>query len=227
MNRTIKEIAEICEKNRLTEKLLFVPAHSVGYQIAQWLAKSGTPWVNLRIATSAGFAAETCFTELTRVGIRFIDSDERLAVVEDLFRANDYWKCGARYFGKASEVPGLVKALSNTIHELRMAGLTPDAIDASAFLVAEKGQELIALLKMYEAVLEEKKLIDHAGLLKLASEIATERPVKDRMVARADQGSILQVRYRHWSRGNGTRTKSFPNWRWHGQKVGIGDPQGT
>ena len=174
MNRTIKELAEICEKNRLTEKLLFVPAHSVGHQVGQWIAKSGRPWVNLRIQTTAGFAAEMSFTELTRTGIRFIQSDERLAVVEDLFRTNAYWKSGARYFGKAPDVPGVVKALSNTIHELRMAGLTPDAIDASAFLVAEKGRELTALLKMYEAVLEEKKLIDPAGLLKLASTIAAE-----------------------------------------------------
>lgn len=53
MNAAINELAEICKKNRLTEKLLFVPSYSIGHQIGEWLAKTGTPWINLRVTTAA------------------------------------------------------------------------------------------------------------------------------------------------------------------------------
>lgn len=182
MNSTIKELAEICEKYRLAEKLLFVPSYSVGHQIGQWLAKSGAPWINLRTTTPAGFAAETVFLELAKTNIRLIESAERLTIVDDLCRRNDQWARGAGYFSEAFGVAGIVKALDNTIHELRMAGLGPDSIKPSSFLVEEKGNELIALLRAYEHRLEEKRLIDHAGLIALAARIVPWRAGQDRIV---------------------------------------------
>jgi ATP-dependent helicase/nuclease subunit B len=182
MNRTIVELAEICRVYPLREKLLFVPSHTVGHQIGEWLAKSGTAWVNLRATTVASFAADVAFLEQSSKGLRLIDSDERFSIVEDLCREASHAAGRAGYFGRAAEVPGLAKALSNTLHELRMAGLDCAAIDSSSFLVPAKGDELRDLLAAYEGVLEERNLVDHAGLLTLASKLAEGRPNSDRLV---------------------------------------------
>jgi RecB family exonuclease len=182
MTRTIAELAEICSKHPLGEKLLFVPSHTVGHQIGEWLAKSGTPWVNLRATTVKSFAVDVASLEQSKSGLRLVDSDERLAIVEDLCRSINLATSGTGYFGKAPEVPGLVNALSNTLHELRMAGLSSGMVTASSLLVPEKGDALKHLLAAYEQVLEEKKLLDHAGLLSLALELIEGRRRPDRVV---------------------------------------------
>lgn len=182
MNRTITDLADICRKNRLAEKLLFVPSHTVGHQIGQWLAKSGTSWVNLRVTTAAMFAAEVTSVELSRTGRRFIESDERLAVVEEICRMDGGGVDSEGYFRKAGSVVGLRKALSNTLHELRMAGIGPGNMSARSFLVTAKGEELRDLLTAYEDVLEKRKLVDHAGLLSLATAMIEKSTRPERMV---------------------------------------------
>jgi RecB family exonuclease len=170
MNMTLKRIAEICRHEPVQEKILFVPSHTVGHQIGHALAYSGAPWVNLRPTTAMAFAAETTFPEVHGRGLRFVESEERLAIIEDLYRRGALPAADTGYFKDVSTIPGILKALSGTIHELRMANLTSEMISPSAFLMKNKGEEIVALLKAYEVALEEKNLIDHAGLLALASE---------------------------------------------------------
>jgi len=46
-------------------------------------------------------------------------------------------------------------ALGEAIHELRMAGLGPDTVDAKVFIIPEKGGEFLARLNAYEPFLKE------------------------------------------------------------------------
>lgn len=168
MNATIEHLTQICKDHRFKEKLLFVPSYSIGHQLGEYLAKAGTSWINLRMTTAMGFAQELAALDLCKSGIRLIESQARLIIIEKLYRNNEISTAGNSYFKKAEEIPGILKYLSNAVHEMRMAGLAPEDIDPGAFITPEKGDELIQLLDSYSRFIEENRLIDHAGLLQLA-----------------------------------------------------------
>lgn len=170
MNKTIEALAKICEEYRFEEKLLFVPSYSIGHQIGENLAKRGTPWINLRMMTPFGYAQELIALDLVAGGIRLIDSHERLLIIEDLCRNAGLTGGKGRYFEGAEEIPGVLRCLSNTVHEVRMAGLKHGEIDAGAFVVQMKGEEMLTLLDAYDHLLGKNDVVDHAGLLRLAIE---------------------------------------------------------
>jgi hypothetical protein len=82
MNKTIQMIAQICEEHRFREKLLFVPSYSIGHQIGEYLAKTDVSWINLRITTAAGYAQGLLTLHLNQEGIRLIESQERLIIIQ-------------------------------------------------------------------------------------------------------------------------------------------------
>ena len=168
MNKTIKILSGLCEKCRFEEKLLFVPSYSIGHQIGEFLAKTGVSWINLRTTTVSGYAQELISLDLNKDKIRLIDSHERLVIIEKLYRSDEELRDSDCYFEGASEVPGILKCLANTVHEMRMAGLSHNGLDEEAFIIKKKGRELKRLLFVYERFLEENRLIDHAGLIRMA-----------------------------------------------------------
>src|SRR5262249_36509101 len=66
------------------------------------------------------------------------------------------------YFNPVAGLPGFPKALYRTLIELRLAGIRPEQVRG----------DLAKLLTGYETELEERSLLDLAGLLDLASEVA-------------------------------------------------------
>ncbi len=168
MDKTIKILAKICEEHRFQEKLLFVPSYYIGHQIGEYLAKTGTSWINLRITTVAGYAQKLLALHLNQDKIHLIDCHERLAIIEMLYRSDCFSTGKGSYFKGVIEKPGILKCLSNAVHEMRMAGLNHRSVDPGAFVIPEKGEELVRLLDAYDRFLKENRLIDHAGLLSLA-----------------------------------------------------------
>jgi len=168
MNETIKALAEICEGHRFREKLLFVPSYSIGHQIGEYLAKSGTSWINLRMTTTTGYAQQLVSPYLGKEGIRMVNPQERLMIIEALYRGDREGNKKGTYFSNAEKMPGIIHCLGHAIHEMRMAGLDPEGIDPGAFIIREKGEELFRLLASYHDFLSGNQLIDNAGLIRLA-----------------------------------------------------------
>lgn len=168
MNKTIEHLAEVCKKHRFEEKLLFVPSYSIGHQIGECLAKTGSSWINLRWTTVAGYAEELAALDLAKQGLRLIGGQERLLVIENIIRNDESLNGPSAYFAGAAAIPGIINSLSNAIHELRMAGLKPRDLKPGDFIVHEKGAEIKRLLSAYEGFLTAKKLIDQAGLIEAA-----------------------------------------------------------
>jgi len=167
MNKTIKILSGLCEKYRFEEKLLFVPSYSIGHQIGEYLAKTGVAWINLRTTTVSGYAQELVSLDLNKNKIRLIDSHERLVIIEKLYRSDEELRDSDCYFEGASEVPGILKCLANTVHEMRMAGLSHKGLDEKAFIIEEKGRELkTAAFCLRSNFFEDNRLIDHAGLIR-------------------------------------------------------------
>ena len=171
MYKTIQILAEICGKYRFEEKLLIVPSYSIGHQIGECLAKTDTSWINLRTTTVSGYAQELVSLDLSKNKIRLIDFHERLVILEKLYQSDEELGGSGCYFEGAANVSGILKCLGNTVHEMRMAGLSHKILDEKAFIIKEKGRELKRLLFVYDRFLEENRLIDHAGLIRLAMDI--------------------------------------------------------
>ena len=168
MNKALTMIAEICDKYRFEEKLLFVPSFSVGHRIGEELAKNGRSWINFKVITATRFAQELLDLDLAKQGIRLIDSIETLFIVEKLFLDDDQLGKPGCYFEGAVEVPGILKALSNAVIETRMSGIDVNKLDPKSFIVAKKGDEFNRLLHSYDQFLDENALIDAPGLIKKA-----------------------------------------------------------
>lgn len=181
MNPTLHELARACREEPVREKLLFVPSYSIGHQIGEWLVRTNAPWANLRVTTPAGYAHERVAVRLSSDSIRLVESYERFLIVEKLC-SDPNWTNKSVYFKSGAEVPGILKCLSDAIHEVRMAALDSGSVDVRAFVVPDKGQEFKELLAAYEGFLKEDKLIDHAGLLALAIEETDVGAPKDHLV---------------------------------------------
>jgi ATP-dependent helicase/nuclease subunit B len=168
MNKTIQSIAHLCDQHRFQEKLLFVTSYSVGHQIGEYLVNSGASWINLRVTTPTGYGEQLVGLDLNSAGIRLINSQERILIIEKLYRGNDPSGKKCSYFESAAEIPGILKCLGNAVHEMRMSAIDKRSIDPGAFIRREKGEELAWLLESYDFFLMENSLIDSAGLLGMA-----------------------------------------------------------
>ena len=166
MNPTLKALAQVCRKKRIEEKLLFVPSHRVGHQLGEALSRAVVPWLNLRPVPVAAHAEERALPEMASRGLRRIHPHEQLLLVERLLLEDPVLSGG--YFAGAASLPGVVRALWQSVHELRMAGLGPEDVREDAFVVPGKGEAVQRLLGAYERVLEEERLLDEAGLLRVA-----------------------------------------------------------
>jgi len=169
MNQTLKALSEVIKQHPLGEKLLFVPSYSIGHQIGQSLSRAGTSWINLRISTPAGYAHGLLASELATAGIRLIDENDGLLIVEKLYKENPKSKEGRQYFEAAEEISGILKCLTGSLRELKMAGVEKEEIDPGAFINPQKAKDLIWLYKSFDQYLKENRLIDEAGLLKMAT----------------------------------------------------------
>ncbi|MFO8088454.1 MAG: PD-(D/E)XK nuclease family protein, partial [Desulfatiglandaceae bacterium] len=166
MNPTLKALAQVCKEKRTEEKLLFTPSYSVGHQLGEALSRAGVPWLNLRTVPVAAHAEERALPEMAARGMRRIDPHEQLLLVERLFLEDPVLSVG--YFAGAASPPGVVRALWQSICELRMAGLGPEDMRVEAFVVPGKGEAVQRLLGAYERALEDEWLVDEAGLLCVA-----------------------------------------------------------
>ncbi|MFH1349492.1 MAG: hypothetical protein ABII26_01010 [Pseudomonadota bacterium] len=168
MNDTIRHLSNICNEYRFKEKLLFVPSYSVGNQIGENLAKAMGSWINLRVTTVAGYAQELIALDLGKEGIRLIDTHENFLIIEEILRGDEFLGGIGCYFEGAPDIPGIIRCLGNTIHELRMAGIRAADIAPESFIVPQKAEEIQRLLDSYEAFLSKNRRIDRAGLIAMA-----------------------------------------------------------
>lgn len=142
MNQAIQHLSEICEEYRFKEKILFVPSYSIGHQIGENLAMEKGSWINLRVTVVAGFVQGMVGPDLSKEGIRLIDSHEDVLIIEEILRGDESLGSIGCYFEGAPDIPGIIRCLGNTIHKLRMAGIRASDIELGGFVISQKGEEI-------------------------------------------------------------------------------------
>lgn len=152
-----RALASACARAPLAEKWLLCPSRRIGQQWLDTLARAGHPGVNVRLHTLASFA-------LAVAG----PADRHLIspVGRTVLAAKLLGELGPGYLGGLRPSLALAERLAATLHDLRLAGLEPENLEAGRFEVPAKGRELIALLTGYERELTGRQLVDDADLLR-------------------------------------------------------------
>jgi RecB family exonuclease len=162
VNRVVTQIRSFCSSHLFDEKLLVVPSLVAGEQIVAAVGRSGQPVVKLRVATTQSLAAGIVRDAISAEGLRAISTRECAAIVEEV--------C-AETIGPSSpfhpfrDQPPLYRALVRTLDDLRLGGVAIDRLPDALLSPPGKRRDLAAMLDRYQTLLEERRLIDPAGVL--------------------------------------------------------------
>lgn len=162
MSHLLSRLAAVCREHLLREKILVVPSLAIGHQIADAIAHSGTPWVNLRVETMRTIADAVAGFELAREGVTVLSRAQALSLIE---RACDRVLNPTSYFAALADRPGLHRAIQKSIDDLRHAAIDPAKIKTPAFEDSRKAADLVRILGAYEEELARRRYIDRFGVL--------------------------------------------------------------
>jgi len=178
MNKLIKALAEVCRRERFTEKRLVVDTYHSGYELLEALAESGEPWLNVTVVTPAGLAAEIAEEALADEGLQMADEGEINHLIDDLLAMMR--KSGSlNYFAALDDSTGQVEILGGALTEMRLAGTKAAHVDPAFFVDRQKGEEIAGLLAGYKAALAAEKLADQAALYEKAEQLLAGAETKD------------------------------------------------
>ncbi len=167
LNRLAEGIRELCSSHVLEEKWLLAPSYRVAFQWLERVALSGQPAVNVRLKTVPSLALELASPRMAAEGLSPLRRLGLELLVYELLR-RDRQITG--YLSRLRASPGLAKAVSRSLLDLRLAGLSAKDLRARDFEASDKGKELIHLLRAYEEETRKRGLADYAETLRLAEE---------------------------------------------------------
>ncbi|HYB53923.1 MAG TPA: hypothetical protein VEG84_08655, partial [Thermoanaerobaculia bacterium] len=169
----LDSLAGVCRDRPLEEKVLIAPSLLIGHELAERVARAGTPWINLRVETVRTLAHALVARDLAREGRRLLSRAQALALVE---QACAQALGEDSYFGFLSDRPGLHRAVQSALDELRAAGVGPDRLPAGAFGDRRKHRALQETFRRHEEALEAGRYVDRAEVLRRAEAVLAPTP---------------------------------------------------
>ncbi len=144
--------------------------------------------VNVRIKTFKGMALDLAGPAMARLGVSLI-SDVGATVLVDRILTS-LRSDASTYFASLLTSPGLARTMFAAVKALRLAGMNADQIPPERFETPQKGREIVAVLNQFLNTLQEKNLVDYAGVLALATHEVRNNPdrftVNTRILLRED-----------------------------------------
>ena len=174
LNRLTTELRDFCAAYVLEEKWLLAPAYRIGYQWLETVTLSGQPVLNLRVKTLLAAALELAAPEMERKNVTLLHGVGAEVIAGRAFGGMQ--RKGEGYLSSLDPSPGLIRTILGTLRDLRLAGLTSEAIDVGSFEVWSKGREIAVLLREYERELESEGLVDYSDVLRMAARRLREDP---------------------------------------------------
>jgi ATP-dependent helicase/nuclease subunit B len=162
------------QNHLLADKRLLAPSLRVGRQWTQRLARLGVGLVNVHVTTLKRLAMELTDARRQKIGRQLLSRYGHRLLVEQIWReyCRDFPN---RPWPSQSCSDALPHALSRTLFDLRMTGLTPADVRESE-LPEHLRQELADLLDRYGRALDEFQLIDEATLYDWAVSAILDSP---------------------------------------------------
>ena len=154
---------------------IIVPSDIIGSRLGSAIAGAGDGHIGLRFTTLTDYAARLTEARLRREGKRRVPA----ALVPMLVKYLSLEQSQAG-FQQLARQPRFPQFLSETLADLKQAGVRPDHLRALStripprdVLYREKIQRLLDLYTRYEACLDERRLVDEAGLFTVQTQTAT------------------------------------------------------
>ncbi len=166
MNNLTFKLALALERSLFARKRLIAPTLRVGYQWLDSVTRAGQPALNVHVDTLRKSALDIALPEIQRQGSKYLSGIQAEILVYGVFAGLQ--REGKGYLTNLSISQGLIERLVGSINDLRLAGISSDALTAAGFEVALKANEIKKLLALYEAELERRKLVDYADALRIA-----------------------------------------------------------
>jgi hypothetical protein len=174
LNRLTSSVRDVCREHVLAEKWLLAPSLRVGHQWLDTVARSGTPVVNVRVKTLRSLALELAAAEMSRQGLRYLQGVRREILMDGVFAG--LRRSRGAYLSGLKPSAGLIRALCASVEDLRLAGLAARDLRPADFEVASKGRDIAKVLGAYEKALDESRLADYAGALRMAADRLRANP---------------------------------------------------
>lgn len=160
-------LAKVAAQHPTADKLLLCRPRGVGRELLHTLARAGCGWLGFRVQTPRDLAKELAAPSLAAAGLTPIDGFQELALLDEAIDAVRRKPAG-KAIAHLGEVLGFRTALAESIRELRLAGLVASDVARTALDEPGKRDTLAAIQNHYETALEERLLVDLAGVLRHA-----------------------------------------------------------
>ena len=166
MNHLTQCLAEISQRQRLQEKWLLAPSMRVGHQWLDALTRAGHFAVNVRVKTLKSMALALAGPRMAEQQLNLLSDWAGVLLVDRLFRR--LRAGGLDYLGGLEPGLDLAETIYRSLESLRLAGMPPGSVDPARFEVSAKGRAVRQLLEEYLSQLAADKLVDYAGVLRIA-----------------------------------------------------------
>ncbi len=160
---------KIIEEFFFEEKILICPSRGVGTQIMAGFQEAKGGWLHIRASTVQCLAEAMVEEQIYRRKLRQISAREVFYLIDTIFTALSD-KGSFQYFQKHTLNSGMIRALSQAILELKYACIPPLGLNTVQFIHPRKADDLILLYRQYNAMLEEKALVDGPDIIGMAME---------------------------------------------------------
>lgn len=135
---------------------------------------SGVPTINLHSKTLGRIANTIAADKLCRDGITVLDRPKAIALLQDIL-LNALSQGQLTYFSDIDHVESLAKLVLRTVHDLRMAGIGPDQLNAKTIQPPSKADDLTLVYSTYCDQLNRRSLADQATCIEVSTRLITSR----------------------------------------------------
>ena len=160
--------AKACQKHPLHPKWLIAPNLRVANQWKEQICRGGVKTINLHSATLKSLVHDLIASAVASKGLKFATAFQCSQIMTSVVTGclNDG---KLNYFSEVNSVEQLANLLFASIQDLRLAGLDSSCLVKESIEAAAKAHDLEVIYDSYVAALSEKKLIDYAECLVLAT----------------------------------------------------------
>lgn len=166
MNVLTKSLADVCRSELLAEKWLLSPSLRVGNQWLETVARSGQACLNVHVKTLLSLAVDLAAPLMAERAAALAPDQACVLLIERVLREV---RPQLRYLRDLEPSTQLAEAVWHSINSLRLSGVSPSDLTGDSFEVAQKGRDLVLILREYERLLATAHLVDKADVLRLAT----------------------------------------------------------
>jgi len=164
--RLVESLGRVAREHPTARKLLVSPTLGAGRELLRRLALTEGGWIGFEVTTPRPLAARVARGALAHTGLRPLDPFEQRALLDEALDSTLLARAGR--MSDLAEGVGFRERVHEAVLALRLADVSPNAVERARLRDEEKRGFLAALLRRYERLLAERARTDTAGVLSLA-----------------------------------------------------------